>query len=60
MLKKISIEHRNSLPMVVIFQFPYKLNSLTLKYHCRCTAFMPKLKGFVQNENEVEKMYVCS
>lgn len=53
MLKLISIEHQNSIPRVVIFQLPLKFNSLTLKYHC--TTFMQRLKGFVQDENEVGK-----
>lgn len=60
MLKKVTIEHQNSLPMVVIFQFPHKRISLTLKYRCTGSAFMPKLRIFVQNKNEVAKMYVCS
>lgn len=55
-LKLISLEHQNSLPRVVIFWLPLKFNSLTLKYHCRCTTFMPRLEGFVQNENEVRQI----
>lgn len=49
----ISTEHQNYLPTVVVFQLPLKFNSLTLKYHCKRSTLTPRLKGFVQNENEV-------